>query len=209
MGLCEHVSSDGRLCVALGCPIGGAGAVAQSLRQVQDQIGSEFPAALTTEIVRLCGTLKEPVLRGKSEDEDLLTATFEVTGDDLTPEFRYLKPSAKKQVVAIVYHAYAAPARQEVPLGQTALEFEGREDDTVEVLRCPACLRDIHAEGQEPGMPCPICQEGTLEIVTVSAAEAGEQPADAAAEETEEQPADDPETSEQPESIDGEGEAAE
>jgi len=209
MGLCEHVSSDGRLCAVLQCPTGGAQAVAQALREGQDRLGTDFPQASSNEIVRLYGVMKEPDLKGKGEDGHLLTTIFEMRGDNLTPEFLFLNPSAKKQVRAIVYHAFAPPVRTDVPLGQVGLAFEGHEGDTVEVLRCLACLRDIHAAGQEPGMPCPICQEGTLEIVTVSAAEAGEQPADAAAEETEEQPADDPETSEQPESIDGEGEAAE
>jgi len=111
MGRCPHASQDGTRCELLQCPSGGAEAVVRMLQETREAMFTGAPIPTSSEIVRLCGLMKEPRLVGKGEDEgDVLTATFEITGDDLTPEFRYLRPSAKKQVVAIVYHALAAPS---------------------------------------------------------------------------------------------------
>ncbi len=111
MGGCPHASQDGTRCELLQSPIGGAEAVVRMLREARAVLLYGAPAPSGLEIVRLYGVMKEPRLVGKGEDEgDVLTAVFEVAGDDLTPQFRYLRPSAKKQVVAIVYHAYAPPS---------------------------------------------------------------------------------------------------
>ncbi len=111
VGGCVHASQDGTRCELLQCPSGGAEAVVRMLQEARAAVFSGAPTPLTGEIVRLYGTMKEPKLVAKSEDERILTATFEVSGDDLVPEFGYLAPSAKKQVVAIIYHAHAALAR--------------------------------------------------------------------------------------------------
>jgi len=168
-GRCEHATPDGRMCVALECPTGGAEAVANALKQGHALLGDGILPVPLDEIVRLHGTLKEPVLRGKAEDEDLLTATFEVVGEDLTPEYRYLKPSAKKQVVAIVYHAYAPAKAADVVPGQMSMNLDGSSETaaTVEVLGCPVCLRIVRTEGAEPRMVCPLCENGALEFVHV------------------------------------------
>lgn len=184
-GPCEHATPDGRMCVVLQCPTGGAEAVAQALQAGRDLLGSQFPMASTNEIVRLYGVMKEPVLRGKGEEGHLLTATFEVVGENLTPEFLFLNPSAKKQVAAFVYHAYAPPKSADIPLGQRSMDFEGGngQAEGIEVLMCPVCMKEVHAEGQEPGMACPLCENGILEIrqrteELETAADSGDQPAE-------------------------------
>ena len=193
MGKCGHVSSDGTLCCALDCHIENAIDAVASLRMTH--LGDDLPEPIAGgEIVRLFGMMKEPALKGKGDEGDELTASFVMAGDDLTPEYRFLRPSAKKQVVAIVYHAHALPKPSDVPFEQMEIDFvsaayadSGNGNGQVEVLRCAVCLKEIHAEGQEPGMTCPICGEGVIEIAMVSGlgepdAENGE-PSDAEAEE--------------------------
>jgi len=143
MALCPHAAGDGTVCVMLGCPIEDVEGRVAELRAVSAHLGDGFAAALGGEIVRLHGTLKEPNLKGKGEDEDVLTATFEIAGEDLTPEYRYLKPSAKKQVVAIVYHAYAAPAKPKVDPDQRAMEFPDGGEDAPVVETCGDLVRFV------------------------------------------------------------------
>lgn len=193
IGRCVHASPDGRMCCVLECPTGGAEAVIRSLRLVSDQLGDDFPQLMGSEIVRLCGTLKEPVLRGKGEDEDQLTATFEVMGDDLTPEYRYLRPSAKKQVVAIVYHAYAAPKYESSDPDQMALPIEDSGeinaeggDESIQDLYCPACNSGASSEYVSEGRVCLGCGNANYqrrelqaepEQATETAPETSEEPA--------------------------------
>jgi len=173
MGRCEQVSSDGADCCVLGCRIINVPAVVGALKLAanaapefgDDEVG-RF-AREHGEIVRLYGVLKEPGIKAKGTDQDVLTATFEAVGDDMTPEYRYLRPSSKQEVVAIIYHAnrvsLAASTRER--LDQPDL-FTGEEAPpaAVEVLACPSCLRIIRTEGQMPGAKCPECEFGTLEI---------------------------------------------
>lgn len=117
------------------------------------------------EIVRLFGTLDEPGIKAKGTDEDVLTATFKAIGDDMTPEYRYLRPNSKKQVVAIIYHADRAPREtREFRASQPAL-FDPTPDASVEVLACPGCSRIARGEGLMPGAACPFCAEADMEIM--------------------------------------------
>ncbi len=169
-GRCENVTLDGRLCGALECPVGGALAVAQALRASHPE-GEPTQFAPEREIVRLYGKLEKPRLVG-AEEADELTATVKVTGEDLGPEYGYLREEATNEVVVIFYRSLTAPKATDVPLGQRNLDFEpdgNAQPEHGEALMCPVCEKEIHAEGQEPGMTCPLCENGVLEIVKRSA----------------------------------------
>ncbi len=167
-GYCEHATLDGRICSVLECPIGGAPAVAQALKASG---GTAEPSQFTRdrEIVRLYGRLEKPRLVGEEKGEEL-TATLKMTGEDLSPEYTYLRDEATKEVVAIIYHAISVAKPTDVLLGQQQLDFSASSAAaTVPVLSCPVCLRIVRTEGAEPGQTCPLCENGTLEIVRVPA----------------------------------------
>jgi hypothetical protein len=176
MGLCEHVTSDGRMCAVLECPIGGAEAVALALREGGGDGTTPTTFTSDREIVRLYGRLEKPRRVGEKEDDEL-TVTVKVTGEDLNPEYGYLREEEGKQVVAILYRGIVPAKPADVPLGQTSLPLDGEPVvATVEVLWCPVCEHTVHAEGQEPGMTCPLCENGILEITTRPADEMGSEP---------------------------------
>ena len=89
-GRCEHASGDSRLCMLLECPIGGAPAILTALKHGSAILGDGVLPVPLDEIVRLHGTLKEPVLRGKGEDEDRYdsAAPFRIACPFLQPQRR-------------------------------------------------------------------------------------------------------------------------
>lgn len=183
MGRCAHASPDGTLCCVLECPTGGAGAIVRALKAAGGNealvLGPEF-----YEIVRLHGKLEKPRLVGEEEGEEL-TVTMKVTGDDLVPEYHFVRNEAGNHVLAIIYHREPPPQitpvdpdQQALPLSEEGGEPEEvlGETESVQDLVCPACGSRASSEYVSVGRTCIGCEKAAYEQITPSETETSGEP---------------------------------